>query len=210
MPDLLSKSSYFFAAIGFSQLLLEQNGWDKENFSKWIFTPGMLFQSMDKWWGDFGRRTIPHEGLDLCLYEDHKGEYRHLGETTEIPVMFDCRVVNIINDFLGKTIMMEHAVPDENGDLFLSIYGHAKIKTPLHVNDTLQRGDIVCTVSEPTKTKILPHLHVTMAKVSPGLAYKNLNWDTLPKSNYLSLTDPLIALNGPYDIRPTTELLKCH
>ena len=118
MSHLLSKSSQFFTAVGFSQLLTETNGWDKTVFAKWVFARGMLFQATEKWWGDMGRRVIPHEGLDLCLYEDLNGKLRHLDETTAIPTMFDCRVVNIMDDFLGKTIMMEHRPPDDKEEIY--------------------------------------------------------------------------------------------
>ena len=201
MSHLSRKSSAFSCAVDFTQLILKQNSWCEAAFSKWIFSPGMLFQSIDKWWGDFGKRPTPHEGLDLCLYEDTGGRLHHLNASTQIPVIADCRVVKIMDDFLGKTVMLEHDLPEKDGGLFLTIFGHAKPDKNLCVDDRFKKGDVICTVSEPEKLKILPHLHITMAKVLQQNTYAGLNWDTIPKSDLLTLTDPLPFLNGAYDIQ---------
>lgn len=68
-------------------MLIEVNGLDPDNFESWVFCPGMLFGSPDKWWGDLGRRDFPHEGIDFCLYADRSRQIQRLGEQTRIPVM---------------------------------------------------------------------------------------------------------------------------
>jgi hypothetical protein len=73
--------------------------------------PGMAFGAMDKWWGDQGRRERPHEGVDLCLYRDGHGEVRRLGEHARLPAMYDATVVRLCDDFLGRSVMMEHELP---------------------------------------------------------------------------------------------------
>ena len=40
----------------FTEMLIEENALDQGGFEGWIFCQGMLFNSPDKWWGDYGRR----------------------------------------------------------------------------------------------------------------------------------------------------------
>ena len=68
----------------------------------------MLFNSTDKWWGDQGKRDKPHEGLDLCLYKDREDKILRLGENAKVPVIYDGIVVGIVDDFLGKSVIIEH------------------------------------------------------------------------------------------------------
>ena len=75
-----------FRKSQFSALLITSNGLDRNGFHQWAFYPGMLFRSEAKWWGDWGIRTRPHEGLDLCLYQDTDGKVRSLDATVNIPV----------------------------------------------------------------------------------------------------------------------------
>ena len=58
----------------FTEMLIEANGLDPDEFQSWSFRPGMLFNSPDKWWGDHGQRDFPHEGVDFCLYQDRFGK----------------------------------------------------------------------------------------------------------------------------------------
>lgn len=66
------------------------------------------------WWGDCGERDNPHEGLDLCLYRNMEDDILRLDEKTNIPAMSDGVVVKIINDFLGRSVILEPPL-----DLFL-------------------------------------------------------------------------------------------
>ena len=86
----------------FTEFLIQKNALDKGGFKEWVFCPGMLFNSTDKWWGDQGKRDKPHEGLDLCLYKDRKDTILRLGEKAKVPAIYDGRVVRIVDDFLGN------------------------------------------------------------------------------------------------------------
>ena len=91
-PDL--KSSFF-------QYLVAINRPHLDNFKQWIFLPGMLFNSGEKWWGDQGRRATPHEGLDLCSFAEIDGNIKNLDPHTKIPAAFAGEIVKIDPDFLG-------------------------------------------------------------------------------------------------------------
>ena len=40
----------------FTEFLIRENSLDERGFQEWVFCPGMLFNSLDKWWGDQGLR----------------------------------------------------------------------------------------------------------------------------------------------------------
>ena len=177
--------------IDFSHLIITANNWDTASFSNWVFHPAMLFGAKEKWWGNGGRRPCAHEGLDLCLFEDGKRKTRHVDDTTKIPVMDDCRVMKIMDDFMGKTLILEHCSRSKDDFLEVTFFGHTKPDCNLAVNDLVKKGDLICTVSNPGKKTILPHLHITTALANPKIVYEDLTWDIIPKTDLLRLTDPL-------------------
>ena len=73
----------------FTEILIEENALDQSGFESWIFCHGMLFNSPDKWWGDYGRRDYPHESVDLCLYRDRSGRICCIDEKTRksVPIL---------------------------------------------------------------------------------------------------------------------------
>jgi hypothetical protein len=187
---------------------MEKNNGDEKNITQWIFMPGMLFNSMEKWWGDLGRRTIPHEGLDLCFYKDLHGRIHGLDVQTRIPAMFDGRIVKIMKDYLGMTMIMEHDPIDENSPGFLTIYGHSKPMKEMVPGRRVKKGDIVCSISWRQNSKshgLLPHLHLTMGLFSSELSLESLDWSIIPKTHLLTLMDPLPLLDWPFEIRESQE-----
>jgi len=177
----------------FNEFIIRENGLDKLGFKEWIFYPGMLFNAPDKWWGDRGKRNRPHEGLDLCLYRDRWDRILPLDEKTKIPVMYDGTVVRIVNDLLGKSIIMEHNLHDNDNRRFCTIYGHTNPSVDIHVGRIVKEGDIIATIADPNKLKIniLQHLHISLGWVSEVASYDKLDWETIGASNTLTLLDPL-------------------
>ena len=88
-----------------TQMLMAANHPALEDLARWLFHPGMTFDSIDKWWGDFGTREFPHEGIDLCLYRDRSGKMHRVGPEIHIPVLHDGIVRAVFRDYL---------VPDKN------------------------------------------------------------------------------------------------
>ena len=87
----------------------------------------MRFGSPDKWWGDMGRRDFPHEGIDLCLYADRSGCVHQLGPDTRIPALqAGSRPRSVFRDYLGKAIVIAHAVGPETFEKVVSIYAHTR------------------------------------------------------------------------------------
>ncbi len=112
----------------FTEWMVRKNSLDAFGFQEWAFSPGMLFNSNDKWWGNQGKREMPHEGLDLCFYRDRENRIHHLNEKTKIPVLYDGVIVRVMDDFIGKSVMVEHRFYKSSYPRFCTIYGHT---TPL-------------------------------------------------------------------------------
>jgi hypothetical protein len=181
----------------FTEFLVRENGLDEAGFQEWIFYPGMLFNAMDKWWGNQGKRERPHEGLDLYLYKDRKDKILHLDEKTRIPALYDGVVVRVMDDFIGKSVMVEHRLPDSGHPRFCTIYGHTNISGDLHAGSIVKAGGILAFLARPNKTQshIPPHLHISVGWILNKFSYENLDWKTITTSNMLKWVDPLQVIS---------------
>ena len=184
----------------FTEYLIQENSLDEHGFEEWIFYPDMLFNAPDKWWGDQGKRDKPHEGLDLCLYKDRRGRMRRLDEKTKIPVIYDGIVVGIVDDFLGKSVIIEHGLTDSDNNRFCSIYGHLNPHKDLHVGRIVKKSDIIATLanSNNSKVKTLSHLHISLGWTSKFISYDKLDWKTIGAPNTLTLINPLYVIGWHY------------
>jgi hypothetical protein len=184
----------------FTQSIVRANALDKSGFKVWFFRPGMLFNSLDKWWGDHGERDKPHEGLDICLYKDRQDRILCLDGKTKIPAMVDGVVVRIFNDFLGKSLIVKHDLPKNDSGRFYTIYGHTNPLAGLHVGNIVKGGDIIATLVDPIDSKhnILPHLHISLGWASKYISYDQLDWETIGSRNTLTLLDPLHVIGEYY------------
>jgi len=161
----------------FTEYLIQENALDEHGFKEWIFYPGMLFNAVEKWWGNHGKRDKPHEGLDLCLYRDRWGNKRQLDEKTKIPAIYDGTVVGIVNDFLGKSVIIEHDLTDSDDNRLCTIYGHINPHKGLNVGRIVKEGDIIAT-----------------------LAYDKFDWETIGALNTLIFTDPMYVIGWHYRV----------
>jgi murein DD-endopeptidase MepM/ murein hydrolase activator NlpD len=184
----------------FTELLIQKNALDNGGFKGWIFCPGMLFNSTDKWWGDHGKRDKPHEGLDLCFYKDREDTILRLGEKAKVPAIYDGIVVGIIDDVLGKSVIVEHLFSDLDNSRLCTIYGHTIPEDHLHVGKIVKKGDVIATLADSSrsKTKILPHLHISLGWTSKVISYDRLDWENIGASNTLTLLDPLKIIDWDY------------
>ena len=170
---------------------------DRRGFKEWIFCPGMLFNAERKWWGDRGERSSDHEGLDLFLYRNNAGQILRLDEKTEIPAIYDGTVVRVINDFLGRSIFMEHGL--QGNSRLITAFGHTAPLKGIEAGSRVKEGDIIATIAKiiDPKAKIAPHLHITAGWISGDLEYETLDWETISNSEKIRLIDPVdIIGNG--------------
>lgn len=189
----LNKSRY-------TELLIRDSAAEEDGFKEWIFCPGMLFNALGKWWGSGGKRSRPHEGLDLCLYKNRQDRIVRLEEGTAVPAMFDGVVVKIVDDFLGKSIIIDHS---SMGQRFCSIYGHTIPHRHIEAGSRVNEGDIIAVIAGTgrSKTGLIPHLHITVGLVSGETSYERMDWETIGSQDMLTLLDPLGVIGGDYVIR---------
>ncbi len=181
----------------FTEFIVRENGLDKRGFRAWVFLPGMLFEETDKWWDGPGARTTPHEGTDFCLFAG-KGEGLFQVEAgMVVPAMYGGRVVALIDDFLGKTAVLEHCRPYAD-DPFVTVYGHIAQGKALRHGAVVKEGEVIGLIAGPnTKAKVRPHLHVSLACPQKGVSYEGLTWPDLVDPGCFTLLDPLAVIEGP-------------
>jgi murein DD-endopeptidase MepM/ murein hydrolase activator NlpD len=177
---------------------VSENGLDKTGFSGWVFHSSMLFQAHEKWWGDRTARNRLHEGLDFCFFRDLHGALVHLRGNTRIPVMYGGVVVKIMDDFLGKSVVVKHRQINRGNHLF-TIYGHMVPAQDLFVGQVLEEGDVMGALADNRKPKggVLPHLHVSVFRASTTPSYEGLDWKSIHTFG-LQMLDPLDILDGEY------------
>jgi murein DD-endopeptidase MepM/ murein hydrolase activator NlpD len=184
----------------FTEMLIESNRLDPDDFQRWVFSPGMRFRSPDKWWGDWGRRDFPHEGIDFCLYMDGSGRVRRLDRETRIPVMHDGVVKTVFADYLGQAVVIEHKQAQPDIGTLISIYAHTRPLDHIKPGAVLKGGDIIATIADTSrsKAKILPHLHVTLGLPSPDLVCETFVWNDMRDPGLVALLNPLGVIDWPW------------
>ena len=183
----------------FAQHLIRTNGLDIQGFQSWAFSPGMLFRTPDKWWGDRGTRTSPHEGIDLRLFRGRGDDIRCLDVGTKIPSPCDGEVVGICADFLGTSIFLIHG-PAGDDEALCTIFGHTEPKSGLRVGTTVAEGDVIATIADAGRrsTAVPTHLHISFGRKSEAVPYSTLDWETLSDPAIFTLLDPLDIMGLNY------------
>ncbi len=178
---------------GFAAELIRVNQLDQLGFEQFVFYPGMLFGSWDKWWGSPGYRHASHEGLDLCFFQAADGSCYRLDAATCIPMAGDSRIVHIMDDFLGQTVVAGRMVPDMDGRELLTIYAHIRPAPGLAAGDPVAHGDVFSRIApvDAGGPPLLPHLHVSMAWADQLPDYRRWSWKLLNQCGSACFIDPL-------------------
>lgn len=200
--SIIKASRCFPGRSRFSEYMIEYNNLNERGFKEWVFYPGMLFNSKDKWWGDGGIRDKPHEGLDLCLYRDEDGKNHILDETINIPIMYEGKVAGIIDDFIGKSIYVSHDIYDGKGNRLYTIYGHTEPYDGITRGTVLDEGSIIATITDARKkkAKMSSHVHVSIAWLHDTFPHERLDWKTLSSPGIVTLWDPLEVITCNYTL----------
>lgn len=178
---------------GLSQALARANGLEARGSIGWHVEPAMRFGAASTWWAGRGPRPRPHEGLDLAFYQGRDQALHRLGVETRVPAMYDGVVVRLCDDFIGRSVMMEHRFSEQPG-WFYTLYGHTRPRESLSAGQAVRAGQIVARlapVNRPRST-VLPHLHISVGWSPDPVAPERLEWDALP--DVLCLLDPLPLL----------------
>ena len=192
----MTKPEKYPEPTDFSIAMASINSLYEKGFDRWEFLPGMRFGDRKKWWGTGGLRTLPHEGVDLCLFRDTRGKLHAMQGTIRIPVMYDGIIVKTGSDFLGRSIFFRHECFDAGGRVLHTVFGHTR---PCHVfryEHPVKQGEIIAEIAETGNSNILPHLHITAAWIPASMSSAGLDWETLGRSREILLFDPLTAVKG--------------
>jgi hypothetical protein len=179
----------------FQEYLLANNQPYLAGFRKWVFLPGMLFHATEQWWGDQKPRSTPHEGLDLCCFEDADGDIRQLPGGIGIPATFAGSIQKIDDDFLGKSIFVSHEIFDGKVGQLYTIYGHTE-PVAGQAWRSVAAGEIIGGIADrPGRSStLLPHLHITVAWIPVGYPLEQLTWEHIGTDRRITLLDPLLVL----------------
>ena len=193
---------YSLPASRFCEFVVNHNNLLEQGFVQWAFYPGMLFQSMERWWDNGGNRDKPHEGIDLCLYCDSSGNTHWLDTATRIPIMYTGLIKIIIDDYLGKTVFIGHDIHDGRGNQLYTIYGHVVLLEGIESGMIMEEGRIFASITDVEKKRlsILPHVHISVALIPESFPAEHLDWKIMNESPDITLLNPLDVLNGDYTI----------
>lgn len=173
----------------------------EKGLEEWVFHPGMLFNSEEKWWRADEVRERPHEGLDLYLYRNRDGQVRRLGKHIKVPVIFKGEIIRITDDFIGKTIYVRHDMHDEQGRYLCTIYGHTLPSDDSEPGKAIEKHGIIASVVEhPRRNSPPPHLHISIAWVPKSIPYHLLGWETLHRSDAVIFLDPMKFIRNRYAV----------
>jgi murein DD-endopeptidase MepM/ murein hydrolase activator NlpD len=163
--------------LGWLNLLTEECGFDR-----WVFRPGMLFGDRIEWWGDRNRRRTEHEGLDFVEGLQQDRTARSIPESTAICAMADGDVVAVLDDFLGKTVVMRHpAITHGSGDIFYTFLSHIR-----PVSDKLgpaSKGSPIGRVGKSANARVPAHFHLTAAWIPQAIHPGTITLDHLHPAN---------------------------
>jgi hypothetical protein len=186
-------SSKNMGTTGFSEHFVGANGLGERDFEEWVLCPGMLFGASGEWWGDRRRRRTPHEGLDLCYYADGQGGLHGLDEGARIPVLYDGVVVCAIDDFLGKSLIVNHDLADIGTARFCTIYAHTEPESGICTGRMVVQGEAIARVAGvgKSKSRACPHVHISAGMVSSDTPWGELDWQNMGDPGVMTLMDPL-------------------
>jgi len=159
---------------------------------QWIFHCGMLFASDQKWWGDFKLRHCPHEGIDISFYRTDSDKMHCFDNSIKVPAMDEGIILNICDDFLGKTIVVEQKNLNSFKKKVLFAYAHTIPEKGLKSGDIIRKHNIIAKVCNTDKNpQLKPHIHFSCFEVPKQLQSFDLNWNLLSKSLDINQINPI-------------------
>ena len=191
---------------GFTEHFIRANGLPKNDFEEWLLCSGMLFEAPDQWWGIQGKRKKLHEGLDLGFYRNQKKEIIGFDDSTRIPTIYEGVIVGIFNDFLGKSIFIKHEISSADDGMLFTIFGHVNPGKEIYPGIRLEEGEIIASVASSGKSRMSPHLHISIGWAKKEITDEILDWEIISSSEMLKLIDPLEII-GRYSLVSTSTLI---
>ncbi len=177
---------------GYLAAISRLNGLGNGRPIEWLFHCGMLFSSRDKWWGDFGFRASIHEGIDITYYRTRPEEICCFDDTVQIPAMEDGRIINICDDFLGQTLVVELEKEGSAETRVIFVYAHILPDSRLGIGCCIKKDEPIARVCDTRKNPQLPpHLHFSCFEVERGGLPGDLNWTLFSNNRDIKRIHPV-------------------
>jgi hypothetical protein len=160
---------------------------------QWLFHCGMLFQSKNIWWDDFKKqRSTTHEGIDISYYSHQNSDKIHcFDDCIQVPAMDDGIVLNICDDFLGKSIVIRHQEIDSYNRQVLYVYAHILPAKDLTPGFQIKKNSVIAKVCNTYKNpKLPPHLHFSCFEITSDILSEHLNWNLFSTSMDMNMINP--------------------
>lgn len=158
----------------------------------WFFHCGMVFSSPHKWWADFRTRRTAHEGIDITWYAVNNGQIRQFDENIMIPAMDNGRVVNVCDDFLGKTIIVDQTYSELTETRLVFAYAHVVPEKGIGKGSFLQKNQVIAKICNTRRNPLLvPHLHFSCIEVERHVPFNRLDWDLFTSPAKVNLINPV-------------------
>jgi hypothetical protein len=178
--------------FNYLQAISRVNGLGNALEVQWLFHCGMLFSSMNKWWGNFQLRHSVHEGIDITYYKTQSGKMHCFDTSIRVPAMDSGVIINICNDFLGQTLVVEHRNSTRLDRPILFAYAHVIPEETLQPGHAIKKEEIIARVCSPYRNPALPpHLHFSCFELARQVPPENLNWHFFSKSPEVNLIHPV-------------------
>ena len=173
----------------FSERFVLLNDLKGRAFKNWAFLPGMRFMDMKTWWGRQSDRSSPHEGLDLAVFIDAENTEQQLSAAMKVPPLFKGRVIDIIDDLLGRTIIVGHPVHNSQGLTLNAFYAHLVPDASVTKGKEVGPGESLGTIA-PGNSNCPAHLHLSTAWCSAETRLKNFSWQAQSLQPLVKFFDP--------------------
>ncbi len=160
---------------------------------EWLFYPGMLLESREKWWDDFRLRHAAHEGIDICFFRNISGHITSLGKKALVPALDHGIILNIVDDFLGQTLVISQGGNDRVPGNRLLVYSHLEIDQTLAPGHWVEKGQILAHLFDTRQkgSKLLPHLHLSWGELIRMPPWDCLDWHLFSNREKITLMNPV-------------------
>lgn len=165
---------------------------DRSGRVQWVFYPGMLQDSPEMWWADFGRRHASHEGIDICFYR-RKNKTCPLRPGARIPAIADGTLINLAEDLLGTTLVVSYPSGGCRETRAVMVYSHTVPEPGLCIGDKIGKDRIIARTYDTRirRSRLLSHLHLSCIILPRELPDSALNWSLFPDRNRVAHVNPV-------------------
>lgn len=160
------------------------------NFSKWSFTPGMAYGDSIKWWDRRTERRTRHEGLDFATYRDRENKVHRLGGGVAVPPFYRGRLVGVMDDFLGKTAVVEHQIANHRGHILYGLYAHLLPAATLETGEILDESNELGMIAPALNKSCPAHLHISTVWIARRFPIEQLSWAGFGEQDGFQPCDP--------------------